>query len=98
MDVSRSDVVEALRNMSDVDRATIYAESIPQAEPIQLDDLKTMTPQQIVNAHKAGRLDHIAAEQATRRQATRTERGRRHIAAEGARAAHKMQTRVNRGL
>lgn len=75
--LSKTQLVDAMRGLSDVERASIYAASIPKPEPITLDDLKGMTPQQIVAAHNAGQLDHLPAEQAARNEARRDERAER---------------------
>ena len=77
--IGRDELIAALRDLDDRDRAVVYAESIPAAktEPISLDDLKTMSPQQIVDAHQAGRLDHLPGEQAARNQARREARAER---------------------
>lgn len=61
---------------------------------ISRDDLKTMTPQQIVDANNAGQLDHLYAEQVERAQARRDERAARaRVEAE----RKEFQRRVARG-
>ena len=93
-ELSTDQLVAAMRNLSDVERATVYAESIPTPEPISFDDLKTMTPQQIVAAHQAGQLDHLAADKAARKQQVRDDKAARSTA----RVHEDNQRRINSAL
>jgi hypothetical protein len=80
-ELSKAQLVAAMRGLTDVERASVYAESIPQPVPVSLDDLRTMSPQEIVDARQAGQLDHLPAEQAARKAALRDERAAASAAA-----------------
>lgn len=81
--MDRQEQTRHLASLTDAELAQLrnYIFGEPTPKPITLDDLKSMTAEEIVDAHQAGRLDHLPAEQGARNQARRDQRAERARAA-----------------
>lgn len=93
--LTKDQLVAAMSGLSDIERASIYAASTPTGTPVTEDELKAMTPQQIVDAHRAGRLDQLGAARVEDKERSRIERAERNRAARAQADEHQLQRRID---
>lgn len=93
--LTKDQLVAAMSGLSDVERASIYAASTPTHASVTEDQLKAMTPQQIIDAHRAGRLDQLGAARVERKEQSRAERAERNRAARALGDERAIQRRVD---